>query len=116
MGNMDLTKAALLVAVVFGVVELVKALLPWVQALPASKSQPINVGIVVVVSQATVFLVGASVWAHDQVIGNHPLDQLNVASKILVGVLLAGTAAFGDKALFAVRSIGDNPPQKPIAK
>lgn len=111
---MDFTKAALIIAVAFGLTELVKSLYPGYQALPKSWSSPITVVIAVVVSQATVFLVGGTVWAHEQVVGNHPLDKLNVASKIVVGLMLAASSAFGDKVLGTVANIGQNVVKKPI--
>lgn len=111
---MDFANAAFLIAVGFGLTELVKAIYPGYQALPKSWSSPITVVIAVVVGQTTVFLVGGTVWAHEQIVGNHPLDKLNVASKVVVGLMLAASAAFGDKALGAVSNIGQNTVKKPI--
>lgn len=111
---MDFANAALLIATAFGLIELVKGLYPGYQALPKSWSSPITVVMAVVVSESTVFLVAATVWAHEQVVGAHPLDKLNVASKILVGLMLAGSAAFGDKVLGAVSNVGQNTVKKPI--
>lgn len=111
---MNFANAALLVVTAFGLTELVKSLYPGYQALPKSWSSPITVIIAVATAEGTVFLVGATVWAHQQVVGAHPLDKLNVASKILVGIMLAGSAAFGDKFLGAVSNVGQNTVKKPI--
>ena len=113
---MDFTNATVLLVAVYGVIELVKALYPGYQALPASKSKPVTVLIALVSAQAMIFLVAATVWAHEQVIGNHPLDKLNVASKILAGIMLAGAASGVSQFLGAVKNIGQNVPEKPIAK
>lgn len=115
---MDLGKSALLIAAVYGLTELVKAIGPasWY----ANTNQKINArataATAVVVGQAATFLVAASVWAHSQVLNGKALDNLNVASKVLVGVFVAAAAAFGDRALNAVKNVGQNQVQRPIAK
>lgn len=115
---MDLQKAGLLIAAVFGITEFVKAIGPagWydnVNAKVAARAAAITA---LVVGEASTFLVAATVWAHAQIISGHSLDNLNVASKVLVGLFVAGAAAFGQRALSAVNNIGDNQPQKPVAK
>lgn len=111
---MDFANAVFLVAVAFGLTELVKGIYPGYQALPKSWSSPITVVIAIVVGQTAVFLVAATVWAHEQVVGNHPLDKLNIASRIVVGLMLAASSAFGDKLLGAVSNVGQNVVKKPI--
>lgn len=113
---MDFANATVLLVAVFGTIELAKALIPGYQALPAKLSKPITVLIAIVVAQAMIFLVSATVWAHEQAIGTHNLDKLNVASKILVGIMLAGAASGVSQFLGAVKNIGQNVPEKPIAK
>lgn len=116
---MDFGNAALLIATVFGVVELAKAILGGLGGLlstnQAIRSRATAV-LALVVGEGSVFLVAATVWAHEQVIGGHPLDKLNVASKVVVGLFVAGTAAFGDKALGALANVGTPMPQRPVAK
>jgi len=101
---MDLSNAALLIASVYGITELLKALLPgaWV------KNSRIVMALVVAVSFAATFLVGATTWAHEQVIGGKPLDLLSTADKILVAVFVAGAAAFTQRGVKAVMNIGQN--------
>jgi hypothetical protein len=108
---MDFSNAAILIAAVFGAVELLKALVPQV-----SLSSRLTVLSVLVLSVGATFLLGATVWAHQQVIGGHALDTLGVADKFVVGLFLAGTAAATDKAVHMVRNIGQNEVQKPVAK
>jgi len=108
---MDFGHAALLIAAAFGAVELIKALAPAVAI-----SARLTVAVVLATSVAMTFLVATTVWAHEQVIGGHPLDKLGTGDKFVVALFLAGAAAFGDKLLTAVRNIGQNQAQKPIAK
>jgi hypothetical protein len=108
---MDFANAALLVAAVFGVTELVKALLPQVNV-----STRLTVIVALAASIGMVFLVGATVWAHTQVIGGHPLDSLGVGDKFVVALFLAGAQTGLFFGLQAVKNIGENQPQKPIAK
>lgn len=113
-----LANAGLLAAVVFGATELAKAALPtgWFYGSNAGTNSRATALLAVVVGQAATFLVGASVWAHEQVIYGHPLDKVNVATKVLVGLLVAAGAAVGERFLNAVRNIGQNQPKAPIAK
>jgi hypothetical protein len=107
----DFGNAALLIAAVFGATELVKALVPQVEM-----SRHLTVLVVTVLAFGAPFLLGATVWAHEQVIGGHALDTLRVWDKIVVGLFLAGASAFGSEVLKAVRNIGENQVEKPIAK
>lgn len=100
---MDFTNAAILIAAVFGAVELLKSLVPAL-----GSDSRLTVLAVIVISVGVVFLVGGTVWAHEQVIGGHPLDKLGVDDKLVVSLFLAGTAAFGSKVLTAVKNIGQN--------
>jgi len=109
--------ALVLVGAVYGLVELVEHLAPnWFNPPNAAKGQPRTVGLVAVVSVGMTFLVGASVWAHEQVVGGHPLDRLDVASKLVVAVFVAGAAAGLDRGVKALADVGTPVPQKPIAK
>lgn len=101
---MNLTHAALLIATAFGVTELAKSLIP-------NLSSRLVVLLTLVVGIGAVFLVGATVWAHQQVVGGHALDQLSVADKFLVGLFVGGGASFTNRVLGAVSNIGEN--QKP---
>lgn len=109
--------AVILIGAVYGLVELVEHFAPMFFNPPnAAKGQPRTVGLVVVASFAMTFLVAASVWAHEQVVGGHPLDKVNVASKCVVAVFVAALAAGLDQGVKAVADVGTPRPQKPIAK
>jgi len=99
---MNLANAALLIAAVYGVCELLKSLLP---ASWANNSRIVT-AIVVAVSFAATFLIAATTWAHTQVIGDTPLDVMSVADKVLVSVFVAGAAALTNRGIGAVRDIG----------
>jgi uncharacterized membrane protein YbjE (DUF340 family) len=103
---MNFANAALLIAAVYGIAELVKSLLP---DFVTSRSWAVAI-LVVAVAFAAVFLVAATTWAHTQVIGNVPLDKMSVADKVLVSVFAAGAAGLVNKSLVAVTNIGDNQP------
>lgn len=96
----DLTSAVVLAAVVMGLVFLLKTL------LPDGVSPKIVAVLCVVVGILAVLIVGASDFAHDQVVLNRPLDSLNLASQILVGFLVGGGAAASYKTLSAISNIG----------
>lgn len=102
---MDFGNAVLLIAVVMAATAFVKRFLPadidpkWVQLTA--------IGIAI----GTVFLVGATVWAHEQVIGNHALDDLDVGSKALVGLLIGLGSNFTKTFVVdTVKSVGENQP------
>jgi len=105
---MDFGNAALLIAAVFGLTEFVKRFLGPKLAL---NSRIIAVS-ALIVGQAAVWLVGTTAWAHEQVIGTKPLDELNTGSKVLVGLFAAGVAAGINQVLGAVKNVGQNYPPK----
>lgn len=104
---MNFANAALLIAMVFGLTALVKKLIYGTQA------ERVVIGVVFGVALVCVFLMRQSVWAKEQVIGDHPLDKLDWASCLVIVVFLAGVAAAGWEALGAVKNIGQNQPQPP---
>ncbi len=98
---MDFSKAALLVAAIFGITEWVKANVPQIPVKLA--------GIVaLVIGIGVVFLTSATVWADTQVIGEVSLSNLNVASKLLAGLMLGGGASFAHSAFTAISNVGEN--------
>jgi hypothetical protein len=103
---MDFTNAAYLTGAVFGIVTLVKVLF-------RVNDQRIVVGITLIAALASVFLMGATVWADEQVIGGQPLSQLDFWSKVVAGLFLAGAETGVFLGLDAVKNIGNNQP-KPI--
>lgn len=106
---MDLTRAVILLAVVGGIVELVKALLG-----DRAKNPRVLVGVVIVASFGATFLLRYSVWAHDQVVNGKALDTLNTGSLIVVAIMVAAAESvvfLGGKAVLgAVANIGQNQP------
>lgn len=106
---MDLTNAALLLAVAGGCIELVKVLLGRAAANPR-----LLVLIVLVCSFGATFALRYSVWSHEQVVGGKPLDALGVGSLIVVAFVVA----FAESAAFlivkgaagAVANVGANQP------
>lgn len=99
---MDFGNAALLIAAVYGITELVKALLPddW------SENPRVKAVTAVGVAFAATFLVAATTWANEQVIGTVPLDQMSVADKVLVSIFAAGAAALTQRVVKAVSNVG----------
>jgi hypothetical protein len=106
---MDLKNALLLTGSVFGIVELAKALIgkPW------NANTRVLVSLVIVVSFGVTFLVAHTAWAHEQVIGDKRLDDLGVASLVLVSILVAGAQTALWAGLKAVTNIGENQPAGP---
>lgn len=105
---MEFGNAALLIATVYGLVELAKAVLPD----SVTGNSKLVVGLVFVLSIVAVFLIGGTVWAHEQVLGGHPLDQLGVADKLVVSLFVGGAAAFLHQGVVTtVKNIGENQPQ-----
>jgi hypothetical protein len=101
---MDFGKAALLIAVVFGLVEFGKRFL----GPKLSSDSRIVAALAIVVGQLGVWLMAETAWAHEQVVGSKPLDELNTGSKILVGLFVAGGAAFGAEFLGSLKNMGQN--------
>jgi hypothetical protein len=99
----DLSSAVVLGLVLMGLTSLVHT------AITGTNKQRLTVLVTAVVSLAAVLLVGASDFAHEQVLLSHPLDQLNIWSQVLIAVLAAGTASatweIGSK---AISNIGQN--------
>lgn len=98
---MDFGKAALLMALVFVVIAYLKLLVP-------NTDPRIVQTLVFLGGIASVFLMGATVWAHTQVIGDHALDTLNTGSKIVAGLFVGAGSTVGAKIIDAVRNIGQN--------
>lgn len=99
--EMDLANAALLIGAVYGITELIEALFGSVINTSARKA-----ALAVGDSFGATFLVGATTWAHSQVIGNVPLDRMSVADKVLVSIFVAGAAALTQRAVKTVSNIG----------
>lgn len=101
---MDISKALYVTGAVFGLIEFGKRFLG-----PRLARDPrIVAALALAAGQAGVWLVAKTVWAHEQVIGSKPLDELNTGSLILVGLMIAGAAAFGSEVVAGIRNIGQN--------
>lgn len=102
----DLGNAAMLVAALYGIIQLVKTF------VYGTTKDRVTAGIVLGSAVAATFLIGASVWAHEQVVGGQPLDKISVASKIVVAVFLAGIASTLHTTFSTAKEIGQNQPTK----
>lgn len=107
---MDFGQAALLMVMIFVFMQLVKKCWPAVDG-------PVIILLALAAGVGVVYLAGTTVWAHDQVIGGHPLDDLNAGSKVVAGLLLGAGSVGIAEALTAVKNIGQNqdvpPPSNP---
>lgn len=100
---MDFGNAVLLIAVVTAATGLVKQVVPagW---LGGARTRVVVLGL----SIGAVFLVGETVWASAQVIGEQSLDKLGAWDKVVVGVLVGFGANVFDRTLKTVANVGDN--------
>jgi hypothetical protein len=103
---MNLENAGLLVLAVYGLTEFGKRFI----GPKLSENPRVVAALAIVVGQLATWLVGETAWAHEQVLGSKPLDELNTASKILVGLIVAGVAAAGAELLGASKNWGQNQP------
>lgn len=99
---MNLENSLLLVAVVFGLTQLVKSVTPIPPRLTAV--------VPVVVAFVATVIVAHTVWAHEQVLGGHPLNTLGWWDQVVVALFAGGAAATLHGGLAAVKSIGANNP------
>jgi hypothetical protein len=98
--------ALILMAVVYGLTEMVKAILPdswevkpWVKVLSALG-----------VAAAAVWLIAETRWAEQQFFGDTPLSDMDWAEKLVWTIFIAGGAALIQRTEKAVSNIGENPP------
>ena len=103
---MDFSNALYLTVAVFGIVTLVKT-------VGRVTDQRWVVLITLAASLIAVFLLGATVWADEQVIGGETLDNLGFWSKVTAGLFLAGAETGLFLGLESVKNIGNNQP-KPL--
>lgn len=98
---MDFGNAVLVVAAIVSLTAFVKKLVP---NLDSRITQVVSL----VLAVGTLFLVRETVWAHSQVIGDKPLDQLDGWSVLLAGLLVGLGANVLDRTLKSVSNIGAN--------
>jgi hypothetical protein len=101
--------ALILMGVVYGLTEMVKAILPlrlevksWVKVISA-----------LVVASAAVWLVAETKWASQQFVGDTSLDLMDWSEKIVVSIFIAGGAALTQRVVKTVSNIGENQPPPP---
>ena len=96
--------AVVLMALVYGGNEQILANLPasWAQ------NKLVKVLLAQVIAIAAIFLVAATVWSNEQVVGGQQLDQLDFWSKVLAGVLVGFGSSVVQRTVSAVRNIGEN--------
>jgi uncharacterized membrane protein len=102
-GLMDFTSATLLVAAVFAITQGVK------KALPKLAGAGLQL-IVMLIGVATTFLVAFSDYGKTQVVSHIAMSNMNIASLILVGLLLGGGATLMNEVLGSISNIGQNQP------
>lgn len=87
----------------------------WVKTTVTAKIPPWAVQVLaLIIAIGTIFLVGATVWAHTQVIGGHALDNMNTGSKIVAGLLTMGGSTLIDRfSLFESRHQTVPPTKQP---
>ena len=97
---MDFGQAALLIALVYAITR-------WFGTIvtPPSWVTPI---IAMSIAVGAVFLVAETVWAPENIVSGHALDNLDWASKLVAGVLLGAGANVLDQGIKAVRNVGEN--------
>jgi hypothetical protein len=100
---MDFSKAATCAALAFVLTDLVKRLVPV--KLPSAVVQLLAVAI----GEGTLFLVAATTWAHQNVIGGIALDRMSVWDKIAAGLLVSGLATVIDRLGFVGSRSQDAP-------
>lgn len=106
---MEFDQAALLVALVYGGVEVAKKLFPagWSESI----REKATIAASFVLGIGGSFLVAESAWGNEQVVGNKPLDTLNGYSLVVVGIALALAAVTLHKLIGAVKNVGENQPE-----
>jgi hypothetical protein len=99
---MDLSSAVIVGLVVIGLVALARSL------IYGTMQDRVVAVVCLVLGVGTVWLVGASDFASEQVILNKPLDSMNFWSQLLVGILVGGIASAGWQGYKSVRNVGQN--------
>lgn len=108
---MDFGNAVLVSALLFGLVMWEKKAFPAIEA-----SSLLTILSVIVSAQVAIWLLRYTVWAHEQVVGGHPLDTLNFGSLVAAGLFLALGATVVDQGVKMVKNVGENQVDKPVAK
>lgn len=108
---MDFGHALMVTALLFALVEMTKAVIPAVAI-----SRRWTILAVLVLAEVSIFGLRYTVWAHEQVVGGHPLDELNFGSLVVAGLFLAAGSSFVAEVIKAIKNVGENQPEKPIAK
>lgn len=100
---MDIGSAVVLGLVIMGLVTLARSL------IYGSKQDRVIAITCLVLGIVAVLLVGASDFAHENVVLDRPLDTLNFWSQLVVGLLLGGVASAAWTGVKAVSRIGSTP-------
>ena len=104
---MELTGLVVVGAAILGLVSIARTM------VEGTNRERVTAALCLVIAIGAVMLVGASDFAETEVVLDKPLNALNGASQVLLGVLLAGTASAAWQGLKAVRNIGENAPDAP---
>jgi hypothetical protein len=100
-------EAVLLLGVVLVLTQTVKKIVP---NLP-SWATPL---VAMAIGVASVFLVGETDWADQQIVSDLTLDSLNGWSKLVAGIMLGGGAGLATETLRAVGNVGENTSKPPV--
>jgi hypothetical protein len=107
---MDTTfKAVLCIALVAALADAIKRTWPSVW-------ETFHIWLVLALGIVVVFLVGASLWAHTEIVNGFPLDKMNVASKIIAGLVIGAGSTVGVKVLDRIGDIGQERAKRPTHK
>lgn len=101
---MDWSSAGLLVAAVFAITEALK------KVFPALTGAALQVA-VLFVGLGSTFLVAFSDYGKTQVVGNIAMNNMNIASLVLIGLMIGGGATILHQVVGAggaIRNIGQN--------
>lgn len=101
---MDFANAALLLAVVYGLTTQVLSNLP----ANIAENKTWKTLIVNAIAIGGTFLVSATVWGSEQLIGDDRLSDMGGVDKVVIGLVIAGGASFLHNTLKVVRNVGEN--------
>jgi hypothetical protein len=100
---MDFGQSVLLVFATF-------ALTKWLSSVVPNLDSRLKPILAMVIAIGLTFLVSETVWAPENIVQGHSLDELDGWSKLLAGILLGSGAVVLDTAFKAVKNIGENQP------
>lgn len=98
---MDFGQAGLLILLTFTGVEMLKRIIPTL-------SSRLTIPLALAIGVGSAFLVRATVWGNENIVGGHALSGLDTSSTLVVGLLVGAGAVGFHSILGSVRNIGQN--------